>query len=237
MDPFEARLQFTKILQTLTSSVGSNENSIQFLLQQQRIYKDLSEDLYSCILEELDRNSSLSTRLNILYFIESLCIQGIRNSELSRYVAWVNRDLKTIIDKVVPDGQLGLINFNYSMQILNNIRQNQLLKDEYVKNALQLLHDKMVAVQLNGSTTTSTSTSTNTSTDSKIKPMTKEEILKRMDDDRERSKRPKENIWAVDYEGSLYNEFGALWDIAEMTDLDYEQMKEDSEIAKASVTA
>jgi CTD kinase subunit gamma len=111
------------------------------------------------------------------------------------------------------------------------------LKDENVKNALQLLHDKMVAVQLNGSTSTSTSTSTNTSTDSKIKPMTKEEILKRMDDDRERSKRPKENIWAVDYEGSLYNEFEALWDIAEMTDLDYEQMKEDSEIAKASVTA
>lgn len=50
MDPFEARLQFIKSLQKLNGSIQANEAAIQFLLKN----VDLEEDLYSCILQELD---------------------------------------------------------------------------------------------------------------------------------------------------------------------------------------
>lgn len=50
MDPFEARLMFIKSLQKLNGSIQANDTAIQFMLKN----IDLEEDLYSCILQELD---------------------------------------------------------------------------------------------------------------------------------------------------------------------------------------
>ncbi|KAL1835201.1 hypothetical protein VTK73DRAFT_6022 [Phialemonium thermophilum] len=65
VDPFEVRMRFTAQLQHLNASVTSSQKAAQFALK----YKDMGEDLHSCILEQLERNN-LNVRANIMYFIE-----------------------------------------------------------------------------------------------------------------------------------------------------------------------
>jgi CTD kinase subunit gamma len=51
MDPFEVRIRFTQHLQHLNASVTSANKAAQYALK----YKDMDEDLHSCILEQLER--------------------------------------------------------------------------------------------------------------------------------------------------------------------------------------
>jgi hypothetical protein len=55
MDPFEVRIRFTQHLQHLNASVTSANKAAQYALK----YRDMDEDLHSCILEQLERVSSL----------------------------------------------------------------------------------------------------------------------------------------------------------------------------------
>jgi hypothetical protein len=56
MDPFEVRIRFTQHLQHLNASVTSANKAAQYALK----YKDMDEDLHSCILEQLERVSLLA---------------------------------------------------------------------------------------------------------------------------------------------------------------------------------
>ncbi len=51
MDPFEVRIRFTSQLQNLNASVTSATKAAQYALK----YRDMDEDLHSCILEQLER--------------------------------------------------------------------------------------------------------------------------------------------------------------------------------------
>lgn len=51
MDPFEVRIRFTNHLQHLNASVTSSQKAAQYALK----YRDMDEDLHSCILEQLER--------------------------------------------------------------------------------------------------------------------------------------------------------------------------------------
>lgn len=50
-DPFEVRMRFTSQLQHLNASVTSSQKAAQYALK----YKDMDEDLHSCILEQLEK--------------------------------------------------------------------------------------------------------------------------------------------------------------------------------------
>jgi CTD kinase subunit gamma len=50
-DPFEVRMRFTIQLQHLNASVTSSQKAAQYALK----YKDMDEDLHSCILEQLEK--------------------------------------------------------------------------------------------------------------------------------------------------------------------------------------
>lgn len=50
-DPFEVRMRFTTQLQNLTASVASSQKAAHYALK----YRDMDEDLHSCILEQLER--------------------------------------------------------------------------------------------------------------------------------------------------------------------------------------
>lgn len=56
-DPFEVRMRFTTQLQHLSASVTSSQKAAHYALK----YRDLDEDLHSCILEQLERVSYLTT--------------------------------------------------------------------------------------------------------------------------------------------------------------------------------
>lgn len=69
-DPFEVRMRFTAQLQHLSASVTSSQKAAHYALK----YRDLDEDLHSCILEQLERVR-----------IGSGC-QWIRNPALTRSI-------------------------------------------------------------------------------------------------------------------------------------------------------
>jgi len=50
-DPFEVRMRFTSQLQHLNASITSSQKAAHYALK----YKDMDEDLHSCILEQLER--------------------------------------------------------------------------------------------------------------------------------------------------------------------------------------
>lgn len=50
-DPFEVRMRFSSQLQHLNASVTSAQKAASYALK----YKDMDEDLHSCILEQLER--------------------------------------------------------------------------------------------------------------------------------------------------------------------------------------
>ena len=50
-DPFEVRMRFTSQLQHLNASVASAQKAAQYALR----YRDMDEDLHSCIREQLER--------------------------------------------------------------------------------------------------------------------------------------------------------------------------------------
>lgn len=50
-DPFEVRMRFTSQLQHLNASVSSAQKAAQYAIR----YKDMDEDLHSCILEQVER--------------------------------------------------------------------------------------------------------------------------------------------------------------------------------------
>lgn len=50
-DPFEVRMRFSSQLQHLNASVNSAQKAAHYALK----YKDMDEDLHSCILEQVER--------------------------------------------------------------------------------------------------------------------------------------------------------------------------------------
>lgn len=57
-DPFEVRMRFTNQLQHLNASVTSSQKAAQYALK----YKDMDEDLHSCILEQVEKVRSIPPR-------------------------------------------------------------------------------------------------------------------------------------------------------------------------------
>lgn len=55
-DPFEVRMRFTSLLQHLNASVTSAQKAAAYALK----YRDMDEDLHSCILEQLEKVSTPS---------------------------------------------------------------------------------------------------------------------------------------------------------------------------------
>lgn len=236
MDPFEARLSFVKLLQRLNASVQAIENTIEFL----QTNRDLEEDLYACILQELE-NTGLNTRLNIFYFLESLCEHIHVDSKFlpgNRYKDNITRDFSRIFQLVVPAGRLGLINLSAAEQVIENLRAKKILSEEAFLDVDRIIEDKRKQLTISpvevsslnspliagGSTngtpaaslaepsSLATTASTVAASQSAGDELKKEDILRRMDEDRERQKRLKETIWAIDYKASPDMEFNTLWE-------------------------
>ncbi len=57
-DPFQVRVRFSSQLQNLNASVTSAQKAAAYALK----YKDMDEDLHSCILEQLEKVSQGAVR-------------------------------------------------------------------------------------------------------------------------------------------------------------------------------
>lgn len=126
-DPFEVRMRFTSQLQHLNASTTSSQKAAHYALK----YRDMDEDLHSCILEQLERNS-MNNRANIMYFIEHLCTTAQKESHLT-FVRMMQRDILRVVDAVAPSDGSGAANVKVVRSVLGSLMTKGILGTETVK--------------------------------------------------------------------------------------------------------
>ncbi|THH26356.1 hypothetical protein EUX98_g7833 [Antrodiella citrinella] len=190
MDPFEVRMQFLGLLKRLNASQQSIQKVVGYAL---KYFSRCGEDLWDCIVEECQKGS-INNRINILYFLDSLCEtsllakahSGTDGSQTSSYyVDYVSRDLGKIVEYVVPDGRQGLPNLMSTKQILESWRSKRVIDPQKVDDVMAALDSredaKDAAEDATGPPTAA--------------PLPRNEVFKRIEEDRERHKRLRERRW------------------------------------------
>ncbi|EKM75758.1 hypothetical protein AGABI1DRAFT_64155 [Agaricus bisporus var. burnettii JB137-S8] len=196
MDPFEVRMQFISMLRRLTASQQSVQKVVGYCVK----FAQCGEDLWDCIIEEC-RKGSINSRINILHFLDSLCETSLLLKSRSApstsqkedvtskgvFVDYLARDLSKIISYVVPEGRQGLPNLSSTKQILENWRIKRVIDPQKVDDVLSDLNNRpATAPDTSGSAPQPTTTH---------EPLSRNEIFKRVEEDRERHKRLRERRW------------------------------------------
>ncbi|KAJ2981029.1 hypothetical protein NUW54_g10926 [Trametes sanguinea] len=152
MDPFEVRMQFIALLKRLDASQQSIKKIVGFAM---KFFPSCGEDLWDCILEECQKGS-LNSRINLLYLLDSLCEACLvtkpppgSTQTSASYVDYVTRDLRKIVDSVVPEGRQGLPNLMSTRQILESWRSKRLVEPTKVDEVLATLEERRAAVSVN----------------------------------------------------------------------------------------
>ncbi|KAF8979220.1 hypothetical protein BGZ46_005688 [Entomortierella lignicola] len=205
VDPFEARLEFLGLLSKLNASQYSIQKVGNFAMRN----RNLHEDLYSCIVEELEQAPSINAKMNIFYVLDSICQQS-HKAGFTGYIDLIQRNLPKIIECVTPSGPKGNVNVAGTKKVLEQWRSKKLFQDGVI--------DKVEAPLLSRDLGASAPAITEAG-------FSKDDILKRMDEDRERHKRIREEIWIRPYDEDSDAEFTQNWEeTSDLEDNDYEDI-------------
>lgn len=247
MDPFEARLHFKQMLETMSSSSQTLQKAVAFAVKHQESH----EDFHSVVLEILD-HLDVNSRINVLYFLEALIRLVCSGKEQPRpYCHNLERDWRLILEKVIGNN---LINLNSCVDVQRSVettfdKKNKDLsliydqltvdnpgakvdekegfrgawalliskKRQGIRDRIKLIHDPS---QIVGK-----------------EELSKDQLLQRVENDRERNKRLKETNWVVVRPSGKLEiaEFDKVWDEFDVLDEDdYRQLKELQQIARES---
>ncbi|CAL3961872.1 unnamed protein product [Diplocarpon coronariae] len=210
MDPFEVRVRFTSFLSSMTASVTSSNKAAQYALK----FRDLDEDLHSCILEQLERNgNSMNNRANIMYFIEHLCDMAARENHYD-YIRMMQRDILRIVDAVAPEHGAGAANVKVVRRVLQALQTKSFLLEQTVSEIEELLRERDTLPDTDVDMDLD-SNATSRGKSNAAPKLEKKQVEQRIEEDRERHKRLRENIWAIPKMGSAgvtEDEFDKLWD-------------------------
>ncbi|KAJ5702977.1 hypothetical protein N7488_010525 [Penicillium malachiteum] len=197
------RMRFTTMLQHLSASVTSAQKAAQYALK----FRDLDEDLHSCILEQLERNS-MNTRANIMSFIEHFCDMATKENHPS-YVRMIQRDIFRVIDAAVPPDGTGAANAKHVQRVISNLKEKQYLTEETVNEINAALQDRDTdeLMDIGGESLNDESVTSKAATPRSVPAsgngtrapvlLDKRQVEQRIEEDRERNKRLRENMWAV----------------------------------------
>ncbi|TQB76363.1 hypothetical protein MPDQ_000186 [Monascus purpureus] len=207
-DPFEVRMRFITQLQHLSASVASSQRAALYALK----YRDMDEDLHSCILEQLERNN-MNNRANIMYFIEHFCEMATKENHLP-YVRMIQRDILRVVDAVAPPDGSGAANIKHVRRVLNGLQSKSILSAETVTEIDSSLKEREThAAHLDlepeqGGEGGKTKDGTPRAARANGLRVDKRQIEQRIEEDRERNKRLRESMWTVsgddDYEHSRF---------------------------------
>ncbi|KAL5340728.1 CTD kinase subunit gamma CTK3-domain-containing protein [Aspergillus crustosus] len=210
-DPFEVRMRFTAQLQHLNASVASSQKAALYALK----YRDMDEDLHSCILEQLERNN-MNNRANILYFIEQFCDMATKEDHVP-YVRMIQRDIFRVVDSVAPADGSGAANVKHVRRVLNGLQTKEVLSAETVAEidaGLKERETHPAHLDLEAEDEEETGLKSKTGTPRGARPngirVDKRQIEQRIEEDRERNKRLRESMWTV--RGDDIEEHRKFWD-------------------------
>ncbi|TAQ87512.1 hypothetical protein B7494_g4149 [Chlorociboria aeruginascens] len=231
MDPFEVRIRFTQHLQHLNASVTSANKAAQYALK----FREMDEDLHNCILEQLEKNS-MNNRANIMYFIEQLCDMAAREGHQD-YVRMMQRDILRVVDAVAPEDGSGAANVKVVRKVLQGLQQKTFLLAQTVTEIEECLKERDTLPDAIGlSSPVQGDVEMANSAHQTPKPakangyqkLDKKQIEQRIEEDRERHKRLRENIWAIP--GGEDSEFDKLWEeTSELGEDDFILYEEEAE--------
>ncbi|KAI4727231.1 hypothetical protein E4T49_04960 [Aureobasidium sp. EXF-10728] len=207
MDPFEVRMRFNSQLQHLNASVTSAQKAAVWAIK----YREWDEDLHSCILENLERNS-LNNRANIFYFFETLCDVASAANHIE-FVRMMERDILRIVDLVAPEDGSGAANVKVVRKVLRNLAGKKYLQQQTVDELEDCIKDRDNIGGLAG-TASPEEAVRNSNGNVRVE---KRQVEQRIEEDRERHKRLREGIWAVNED-----EFEKIWvETADLNQDDY----------------
>lgn len=136
--------------------------------------------------------ASLNARINILYFLDSLAeTSSTLGPPDAPYLALITRDLPSIVDHVVPHRD-GLLNLKSARAILDSWRARRVLDPSVVDAVLATLKERHFKTDTSNSSTSGAASSSSSSS-----KMSKTEVLRRIEEDRERQKRLRERMWIL----------------------------------------
>ncbi|KAF7346125.1 CID domain-containing protein [Mycena sanguinolenta] len=196
LDPFEVRIQFLNHLKRLNASQQSIQKVVGFAV---KYFPPCGEDLWDCIVEECQKGS-INSRINILYFLDSLCETCLlvkshsssigSNPGNNQYVDFVNRDIGKIVECIVPPGREGLPNLTSTKQILENWRSKRVVDPQAVDDVLLALGKRTPPPVANQASVPASAPHRKSSSS-----LSRSEVFKRIEEDRERHKRLRERRW------------------------------------------
>jgi CTD kinase subunit gamma len=196
MDPFEVRMRFNSQLQHLNASVTSAQKAAVWAIK----YREWDEDLHSCILENLERNS-LNNRANIFYFFETLCDVAAAANHIE-FVRMMERDILRIVDLVAPEDGSGAANVKVVRKVLRNLAGKKYLQQQTVDELEDCIKDRD---HIGGVGGTASPEEAPRHSNGNVR-VEKRQAEQRIEEDRERHKRLREGIWAVNED-----EFDKTW--------------------------
>ncbi|PLN84856.1 CTD kinase subunit gamma CTK3-domain-containing protein [Aspergillus taichungensis] len=232
-DPFEVRMRFTAQLQHLNASITSSQKAAHYALK----YRDMDEDLHSCILEQLERNN-MNNRANIMYFIEQFCEMATKENH-TPYVRMIQRDILRVVDCVVPADGSGAANVKHVRRVLNGLQTKEILSAATIAEidaALKERESHQAQLDLEAEDAPEGSAVSKSGTPRGSRRVDKRQIEQRIEEDRERNKRLRESMWTVS--GDDGDEHGKFWDEAsDIGEDDFINASEESVERQKMVTA
>ncbi|KAI0526330.1 CTD kinase subunit gamma CTK3-domain-containing protein [Xylaria bambusicola] len=206
-DPFEVRMRFSSQLEHLNASTTSAQKAAQYALK----FKDMDEDLHSCILEQLEK-TNMNTRANIMYFIEHL-LEMASKERHNDYVRMMQRDIIRVVDAVCPENGSGAANVKVVRKVLQGLQNKTILLEQTVTEIEGCLkerdtsaHDFTLSSPTNGNEPSAAPACTadpevggaqaTQRNGASMKP-TRRQVEQRIEEDRERHKRMRESMWVV----------------------------------------
>ena len=230
-DPFEVRMRFTTLLSHLSASTTSLVKTAHYALK----HRDMDEDLHSCILENLERGHNMNNRANIMYFLEHHCDVNGKEGGHPEYVSMVRRDIGRIVEAVAPLQQGSGANVKVVRRVVAGLGEKGVLSEDLVGEIERGLREKeerlgreldeqgrdgnereaerdgkegeMVEQLESNKVTPKTRDDRKANGASKVD---KRAIEQRIEEDRERNKRLRESMWAVN--GDDEQELDKMWE-------------------------
>jgi len=194
MDAFQVHTSFVNQLRTLNATQQDVQKTVSFAMR----HCSNHDDLWSCIIQAC-QEASLNLKMNILYFIESLCETSSTVGPEPYYVQHLARDLRTLVNLLVPDSKEGVLNLHGTRQVVRAWRNRRFIDQNAFESADDLLRRRQhwTHVEQNGSSPDRQSREDKRAKGESIGGMSKQQRINRMNEDRERQKRLREQRWIL----------------------------------------
>lgn len=239
-DPFEVRLRFTHLLTHLSASQTSSMKTAAFALK----HRDMDEDLHSCILESLDASStSMNSRANIMWFLEPFCDMAGKDSDGHvPYVNFIRRDILRIVGGVIGgQGGTGMsANIKVARKVVESLKTKGVLGAELFREIEAHLKrkeqeriedredDEMKDLDHHREKERKDKYASRPKDGKNGHKVDKRAIEQRIEEDRERNKRLRESVWAID--GNDEEELNKLWEeTSDLNDDDFVIAREEAD--------